>query len=344
MKSNLPVADEPKARRMEQPRQQVMKMTRTFEPLGKSALRVLDSGAKTKAKNMKSTRTMKRILPPTTQTALPPLGRARTIPACAAAVLLALTSLPQPGFAQSPAAGDQQIQLLFVQNGTGIVFDPAKGTLRLKNVTPSTLFFSDRPVRLAGHLHTKDEFLPMWGQTADSFVKDPPNATVSTVEPGKPDLANFVVKLQKPRLDGNDLIYTVTVIEGAPPKTGGATAIFIDILGFWRRNIARVAVVESVAASASASQAAAGAANQAHAAAAQANAAAAQANAAAAQAKAATPSAPPPPAAAPPAPAKPTPYSPEQKLAELKSMLNQGFITQAQYNQASQKILNQLIQ
>src|ERR1022692_542974 len=111
--------------------------------------------------------------------------------------LAALAAAPTIRSADTAAAPDQKIQLLFVQNSASVTFDKQKGTLRLVNVTPSTLFFSDRPVRLAGHLHTELEFLPMWGESADSFVKDPPNATVSVLEPGKPDLANFVVKLMK---------------------------------------------------------------------------------------------------------------------------------------------------
>lgn len=285
---------------------------------------------------------MKQILPQITLAALTAMARVRTFAVCPVAILLAVTASPQAGFAQTPAAGDQQIQLLFVQNGTSVVFDKDKGTLRLKNVMPSTLFFSDRPVRLAGHVHTKAEFLPMWGETADSFVKDPPNATVSILEAGKPDLMNVVVKLQKPRMEGNDLIYNITVLEGTPPQTGGATALFIDVLGFWRRNIARVAFVDTMASSAKASQAAAGAATQANAAVAQADAAAAQASAAAAQAKPVTPPTPAPTVKTPPA--KPVLTPAEQKLAELKSMLNQGFITQAQYQQASQKVINEMIQ
>jgi hypothetical protein len=244
--------------------------------------------------------------------------------------LAALAVAPTIRSAETAAAPDQKIQLLFVQNAAGVAFNKQQGTMRLVKITPSTLFFSDRPVRIAGHVHTKAEFLPMWGESADSFVTDPPNATVSILEPGKPDLANIVVKLMKPRMEGNDLVYDVTVLEGTPPKTGGATAVFIDVLGYWRRNLARAAFVHSAvvtAAAVSASSAQASAATQASAAAAQASAAAAQASAAAANAA-----------------TKPSPTPTEQKLAQLKSMLNQGFITQAQYQQASQKIINEMIQ
>jgi len=259
--------------------------------------------------------------------------------------LAALAAAPAIRSADTASAPDQKIQLLFVQNSAGVTFDQQKGTLRLLNVTPSTLFFSDRPVRLAGHLHTQLEFLPMWGESADSFVKDPPNATVSVLEPGKPDLANFVVKLMKPRMEGNDLVYNATLIAGTPPETAGATAVFIDIFGVWRRHFRRVAFVSTAAVTAaaiSASSAQAHAATQASTAAAQASASAAQASAAAAEA--AAKSAPAPTVIVQTAPAKPALTPAEQKLEQLKSMLNQGFITQAQYEQASQKVINEMVQ
>ena len=256
--------------------------------------------------------------------------------------LASLAAAPTARSADTTDAPDQQIQLLFVQNSAGVKFDKEKGTLRLVNVTPSTLFFSDRPVRLAGHLHTKSEFLPMWGEGADSFVKDPPNATVSVLEPGKPDLANFVVKIMKPRMEGNDLVYNATLIAGTPPETAGANAVFIDVFGVWRRHFRRVAFVSTAAVTAAAvssSAAHATAASQASAAAAQASAASAQAAAAAANAAAK-----PPTVIVQTTPGQPALTPNEQKLAQLKSMLNQGFITEAQYQQASQKVINETVQ
>ncbi|MGW8186526.1 MAG: hypothetical protein ACWGNK_04640 [Desulfobacterales bacterium] len=41
------------------------------------------------------------------------------------------------------------IPVLFVQNAEAVVF--GQGTLTLKGVSPMTVFFADRPVRIAGH-------------------------------------------------------------------------------------------------------------------------------------------------------------------------------------------------
>ena len=50
----------------------------------------------------------------------------------------------------SASAHDSKIQLMFVQTADGFKAD-AK-TFRLVNVAKQTLFFADRPVRLAGHV------------------------------------------------------------------------------------------------------------------------------------------------------------------------------------------------
>ncbi len=122
-----------------------------------------------------------------------------------------------------------------------------KNTLRLRNVGASTLFFTDRPVRIAGHYHTKGEFLKLWSEGPDSFAKNPPNATLSFIEPERPQLLDVVINIRNPRMQGADLLYDFTVIEGTMPRKAGAAVLFIDILGFWRRNLVRAAIVGNAA-------------------------------------------------------------------------------------------------
>jgi hypothetical protein len=205
----------------------------------------------------------------------------------------------------------------------------------MKNIARSTLFFTDRPVRMAGHYHTRDEFLKLWSEGPDSFAKNPPNATLSMLEVGRADLQNVVINIRNPRLQGKDLIYDITIIEGTMPQAAGDAVLFIDILGFWRRNIRRVAVIGTAAAVTTAAVTTSAAA-----------ASAAASQEAAAKAAAAKP---PPPATVnvqvtekPAAPA-PQPAT-TQKLEQLKSLLSEGLITQAQYQKASQQVLNQLVQ
>src|SRR5262245_2992908 len=78
---------------------------------------------------------------------------------------------PRP--ATTPASASAQ--LLFVQTARGVSFED--GRLTLHDVSPTTLFFSDRPKRLAGHVTTL-RFLADWDDGKDSFASDPPNATL----------------------------------------------------------------------------------------------------------------------------------------------------------------------
>ncbi|MEO8676152.1 MAG: hypothetical protein ABI569_11265 [Casimicrobiaceae bacterium] len=255
-----------------------------------------------------------------------------------AAMLALFVAVPPVALAQTPAkpaapdTSPQKVQLLFVQNGTGMAYDKAKGTLTLKNIARSTLFFTDRPVRMAGHYHTRDEFLKMWSEGPDSFAKNPPNATLSMLEVGQAELQNAVITLRNPRMQGKDLLYDIKLVEGTLPQASGDAVLFIDILGFWRRNIARVAVIGTAAA---VTTAAVVSSNAAHANAAQAS--AAQASAAEASAAAAS-------AAASAAAAKAPQSASTKKLEQLKALQSEGLITAAQYQKASQQVLNELVQ
>ena len=118
------------------------------------------------------------------------------------------------------------VQVLFVQNAAGLSF--ADGKLTLRNIEPLTVCFSDRPERLAGHMSTKD-LVPMWSEGKNSFLKDPPNATLSILQ-GR-DVSSTVVTLRNPQLSGNDLTYDVTILEGTIPASAEACSLFIDIIG-----------------------------------------------------------------------------------------------------------------
>ena len=127
-------------------------------------------------------------------------------------------------------AGGAQAQLMFVQIAEDVRADAARSTLRLVKVNPQTLYFSDRPKRIAGNLTTAD-YLKTWKEGRDSFNADPPNATLSIYEPGRAEPTLVVVTLVKPVVDGADLLYTYKIVEGTMPANGGATSLFIDWYG-----------------------------------------------------------------------------------------------------------------
>ncbi|PVB63186.1 hypothetical protein [Labrenzia sp. 011] len=141
---------------------------------------------------------------------------------------LASTAVIAAGSHSSAHAAEDHADFLFVQTSKGMTFDAATKTLTLKDVSPTTLFFADRPERIAGNMTTA-AFLPFWGEGADSFLSDPPNADISVLD-GE-TLHQTVAVLMDPRLDGSDLIYTVKTIEGTFPATGENVSVFIDVIG-----------------------------------------------------------------------------------------------------------------
>jgi hypothetical protein len=121
----------------------------------------------------------------------------------------------------------QTVEEMFVQLATGLAGTPDR--LTLKGIGPSTLYFSDRPERVVGHV-TTDQFVEDWGLGPDSFESDPPNAVLSFPEPDG-SLADVVVELRSPRLEGDSLSYAVDVLEGTLPTSAGPCTLFIDPLG-----------------------------------------------------------------------------------------------------------------
>ena len=230
--------------------------------------------------------------------------------------------------AQPASRADQpstKVELLFVQNAASGSFDGK--TLTLKGVGP-TLFFSDRPERITGHVSTSD-FVGHWTKGADNFSANPPNATLSVF--GAKEVSSIVVVLTNPKLDRNTLSYTVKVLEGKLPGSFKESSLFIDILGRWRMAAYGAAVGE-----------ARGVAEGEAAAKASAPAAAPAAPAAPAPKPAAQPTS--PPAPAPAAGLTASQAAAVAKLKELKSLLGQGLITQAQYDADSKKLLDQIVQ
>jgi hypothetical protein len=121
---------------------------------------------------------------------------------------------------------------MFVQSAEDLKVDPAASTFRLVKVNQQTLYFSDRPQRIAGHLKMAD-YLAEWtkAEGPDNFSSDPPNAILSVYEPGQADSTVVVVKISHPVVDGSDLVYRYKIIDGKIPSNGGATALFVDSIG-----------------------------------------------------------------------------------------------------------------
>ena len=146
--------------------------------------------------------------------------------------LLALPLLMSATFSGNAGADEPKPMLMFVQLADNVEIDAAAETLRLVDVAKQTLYFADRPERIAGHIKM-GAFLDEWTSKAgsDNFGADPPNATISIYEPGKADNTLAVVEISDPRIDGSDLVYSFKLIDGTLGSGGGATSLFIDWIG-----------------------------------------------------------------------------------------------------------------
>ncbi len=113
----------------------------------------------------------------------------------------------------------QTEESMFVQTAQGIESDGAK--LTLQGITPSTLYFSDRPQRIVGHMATTD-FVDLWATGDNSFETDPPNAVLSFLEPGADTPVDAVVVLTAPNLTGDgNLSYSMNVLRNGGGDHGG---------------------------------------------------------------------------------------------------------------------------
>lgn len=142
---------------------------------------------------------------------------------------------------QAAEPTEQLMEFLFVQNSTRGTFNGK--TLTLEGVGP-TIFFTDRPERVAGQVPTA-EFISHWDVGSDNFAADPPNAALSFR--GAERAASAVIKLTNPKLEGSTLSYDVSVIEGSLPDSVGESSLFIDIYGRWAAAAAGAAVGASIA-------------------------------------------------------------------------------------------------
>ena len=119
-------------------------------------------------------------------------------------------------------------QSMFVQTAGAITSDGT--TLTLKDVTASTLYFSDRPKRIVGHMTTAD-FVDLWAEGDNNFEEDPPNAVLSFLESAEDAPDDAVVVLQQPHLENGELSYSIETLEGTVPTQTGPVTLFIDPFG-----------------------------------------------------------------------------------------------------------------
>jgi hypothetical protein len=125
-------------------------------------------------------------------------------------------------------ASTKLLEEMFVHTARTVTSD--QQTLTLHGLSPSTLYFSDRPERVVGHM-TTEQFVAMWATGPNSFQEDPPNAVLSYVETGSDVPNDAVVVLRDPVAGDDSITYSIEILDGEVPAESGAVSLFIDPFG-----------------------------------------------------------------------------------------------------------------
>ena len=134
-----------------------------------------------------------------------------------------LTLLPGLVFAEHVIDDSKNTGYLFVISGTSGSLDGDTLTL---NGVPNVLYFSDRPVRVAGHI-SLEKFVESWNKGVDSYKADPPNATLSVLN--KDGAKNVVVELMSVKQNNGSVVFKVAVLEGFITGQVYNASLFIDL-------------------------------------------------------------------------------------------------------------------
>jgi hypothetical protein len=110
---------------------------------------------------------------------------------------------------------------LFVQMATGGNYD--EGTLTLTGVARSVAF-TDRPDRSVGHIDNGD-FAEIWSEGSNSFLDDPPNASLAYNESDK--AGQLVLELHNIEVTEDSIVYEVDILDGEPPTADFAFATLV---------------------------------------------------------------------------------------------------------------------
>jgi hypothetical protein len=201
----------------------------------------------------------------------------------------------------TPVPDETDVSWLYVVNATGGSFDGK--TITLHDVPP-TLMFSDRPHRIYGHM-TLSELLPMVKEGPDSFVENPPNAVLSTFREGELP-TEATVTMFDAGIDGENLTFTVNVLDGSIPATFGPASLFVD--SHHHHHVAGAVIVGAAIANNN-------------------------------EPETVVVREPTYVYTVDPAPAAPAPATAQSRLADAKSLFDQGLITESEYGRKREEIL-----
>ncbi len=125
-------------------------------------------------------------------------------------------------FAENVIDDSKNPQYLFTLASKSGTFEG--DTLTLKGI-PLVVYFSDRPVRVAGHI-TLEKFAGMWNKGVNSFKADPPNAELAIYDKKRDKHAVLIIS--RPEVKGDTISFKVRLIGESVPKSFGHSTLFVD--------------------------------------------------------------------------------------------------------------------
>lgn len=135
---------------------------------------------------------------------------------------LMLTLVSGLVFAEHVIDNSNEPQSLFTLASKSGTFEG--DTLTLKGI-PLVVYFSDRPVRVAGHI-TLEKFAGMWDKGVDNFKVDPPNAELAIYD--KKGDKHTILIISRPEVKGDTISFKVRLIGESIPKSLGHSTLFVD--------------------------------------------------------------------------------------------------------------------
>jgi len=126
-------------------------------------------------------------------------------------------------FAEHVIDNSKEPQYLFTLASKSGTFEG--DILTLKGI-PLVVYFSDRPVRVAGHI-TLEKFAGMWDKGVNNFKADPPNAELAIYD--KKGDKHAILIISSPEVKGDTISFKVRLISESIPKSLGHSTLFIDI-------------------------------------------------------------------------------------------------------------------
>ncbi len=75
------------------------------------------------------------------------------------------------------------------------------------------------------------QFVDLWDEGDNSFATNPPNAVLSFANMDDRPPTDAVVVIERRKLDGDELSYSIKLLDGEMPTASGPCALFIDPFG-----------------------------------------------------------------------------------------------------------------